>query len=135
MTRCLYHYMRDKAQGDLDRFQLDWKEIIPYAAQVVEEYNDADSDVNTRQLFYILYSQKVVEVGSYGQLCSYSAAARRGGTFPRLIDLGRSIHREPSWEGCRGRTERHHQPIPTGPYGRAGDTDLAGVEKMARYHS
>lgn len=99
-VRCLYHYNHDKHHGDLDSFSVDWKKVIPYAAQVVRDFNDSGTNVMVRQLYYRLFSERVIKPGSsYGYLCTLTAQARREGWFPKMIDLGREIHRKARWLG------------------------------------
>lgn len=76
----------------------EWPEIVRQAAQIVGSY---DTGVTLRQLFY-----RLVAVGTlpntqsaYKCLSARTAEARRNGTFPDLIDRGRSIHRDGTFAG------------------------------------
>jgi hypothetical protein len=71
---------------------LDWGPIIARAETIVRSY---DTGVTLRQLFYRLVSALLVPNAQYyyKRLSELTAEARRAGTFPRLIDRGRVIHR------------------------------------------
>jgi hypothetical protein len=73
--------------------RLKWPPIIEQAAEIVHSY---DTGVTLRQLFYRLVSAQVIpnREGTYKSLSAKTAAARRDGWFPDLIDQGRTIHRE-----------------------------------------
>jgi len=75
-----------------------WPELLQRAAGIVESY---DTSVTLRQLFYRLVAAQVLPntQNSYKSLSRYTAEARRSGTFPALIDRGRSIHRPSAWDG------------------------------------
>lgn len=74
----------------------DWKAILVHAAAIVRSYA---TGVTLRQLFYRLVSVQLIanNVTSYKQLSSRTAAARRRGEFPDLIDRGRTIHQHAHW--------------------------------------
>jgi hypothetical protein len=75
----------------------DWSEVIlPAAARIVESY---DTPVSLRQLFYRLVSAGLIRntQSDYQQLSHRSAACRRDGRFPALIDQGRGIVRPEYW--------------------------------------
>lgn len=77
---------------------LKWSPILAQAKRIVESYED--TGVTLRQLFYRLVAAGWLPntVSAYKGLSSTTAAARRAGTFPALIDRGRSIHRHAWWE-------------------------------------
>ena len=68
-----------------------WGPVLEHAAAVVESY---DTAVTLRQLFYRLVSAELLPntQSAYSTLSSRTAAARREGWFPALIDRTRSIH-------------------------------------------
>ncbi len=72
--------------------RIDWTPILTRAAEIVTSY---DTSVTLRQLFYRLVSEQVLPntTTAYKTLSAKTAGARRAGTFPELIDRGRSIHR------------------------------------------
>jgi hypothetical protein len=74
------------------RTRLDWPPIIEQAATIVNSYS---TGVTLRQLFYRLVAAQVIpnKTTTYQLLSSYTAAARRDGTFPALIERGRQIYR------------------------------------------
>ena len=78
--------------------RLDWSAILVRAAGIVESY---DTGVTLRQLFYRLVAAEVLPntVQAYKSLSSKSAAARRAGSFPALIDRTRNIHRYQTFAG------------------------------------
>ncbi len=76
----------------MNKSRLNWPELLNKASAIVRSY---DTDVTLRQLFYRLV---VVELlpniqNAYKALSRHTAAARREGTFPALMDRTRSIHR------------------------------------------
>jgi len=73
------------------RERLRWSPIIEEAARIVAKYK---TGVTLRQLFYQLVSAQLISnnLSCYKTLSKLTAAARRGGTFPPLIDRTRSIH-------------------------------------------
>jgi hypothetical protein len=75
-----------------------WPAIVERAAGIVRGY---DTGVTLRQLFYRLVSDGTLRntQSEYSSLSSHTAEARRAGTFPDLIDRGRSIHRFRSFDG------------------------------------
>lgn len=77
--------------------RLSWAPIVDQAATIVRSY---DTSVTLRQLFYRLVSIQVLPntVTAYKTLSDRTAEARREGTFPDLVDRGRAIHRESSWD-------------------------------------
>jgi len=77
-----------------------WPSIITRATEIVRSY---DTGVTLRQLFYRLVSEKLIPntESAYKRLSHLTAQARRAGTFPRLIDNGRYIHRPLSWPSWR----------------------------------
>jgi hypothetical protein len=72
--------------------RLDWPAIIDRARDIVLSY---DTSVTLRQLFYRLVSEQLIPntQAAYKRLPELTAEERRQGTFPELIDRGRSIHR------------------------------------------
>jgi len=74
----------------------DWPALLGRAAQIVRSYA---TGVTLRQLFYRLVAAGLLPntVNAYKALSRYTAAARRAGAFPALIDRGRSIHRHRSF--------------------------------------
>lgn len=68
-----------------------WPTILNEAASIVESY---DTLVTLRQLFYRLVAALLLPNTdtSYKTLSSRTAAARRAGTFPELVDRTRQIH-------------------------------------------
>jgi hypothetical protein len=81
-----------KRSAAADPARLDWASILARAAEIVERY---DTGVTLRQLFYRLVAAGLISntLAAYKGLSRTSAEARRGGTFPRLIDRTRQIHR------------------------------------------
>lgn len=72
--------------------RLDWQYILERAKQIVQSY---DTGVTLRQLFYRLVAAEIIPntQTAYKTLSAKTAAARREGWFPDLIDRTRSIHR------------------------------------------
>lgn len=72
--------------------ELDWNSILVRAKEIVESY---DTGVTLRQLYYRLVSEGLIpnKQQSYKTLSAKSAAARREGWFPALIDRTRDIER------------------------------------------
>jgi hypothetical protein len=70
----------------------DWPALLTQAAAIVNGY---DTLVTLRQLFYRLVAALLLPntTNAYKSLSKYTAEARRAGTFPALIDRGRTIHR------------------------------------------
>src|SRR4051794_34898742 len=77
----------------------DWPALLRRAAAIVNNY---DTPVTLRQLFYRLVAAEELPntTNAYKNLSKHTAAARRGGTFPALIDRGRTIHRYTSFDGA-----------------------------------
>ena len=71
--------------------RIDWPAVIRQAREIVESYA---TSVTLRQLFYRLVSAQVIPNSqvAYKRLSALTAEARRDGTFPALIDRGRTIH-------------------------------------------
>jgi hypothetical protein len=78
--------------------RLNWGAVLLRAAEIVEGY---EIGVTLRQLFYRLVSEEIIEntQSRYNALSSRTAAARRDGWFPSLVDNVRTIRRSPTWEG------------------------------------
>lgn len=76
----------------------DWPAIVAHAAAIVRSY---DTGVTLRQLFYRLVSDGTLAntQTNYKGLSRYTAEARRAGTFPPLIDRGRTIHQATAFDG------------------------------------
>ena len=76
----------------------DWRAIIDHARQLVSEYPYL---ITLRQLHYPLVDAAVsgyVDVEPcYKRLSALTAAGRREGTLPSLLDQTREIHRASSW--------------------------------------
>jgi hypothetical protein len=81
--------------------RLHWPPIIGHAAELVAASNDQGHRVTLRQLFYRLVASSTLPntLNAYNRLGRLTAQARRAGTFPRLHDQGRAIHRPPTWDG------------------------------------
>ncbi len=75
-----------------------WPPIVQHAADIVRSY---DTGVTLRQLFYRLVSDGSLPntTGAYKTLSDRTADARRRGIFPGLVDHGRSIHVDASFDG------------------------------------
>ncbi|MBA3628659.1 MAG: hypothetical protein H0W55_03135 [Actinobacteria bacterium] len=78
--------------------RLSWSPIVERAAEIVRGYQ---TGVTLRQLFYRLVSEEVLPntVNAYKGLSRETAAARRAGTFPSLVDRVRVIHRYRHFDG------------------------------------
>jgi hypothetical protein len=76
--------------------RIEWGHVLARAVVLVESY---DTGVTLRQLFYRLVSEQLIpnSQAAYKRLSSLSAAERRAGQFPDLIDRGRTIHRYETW--------------------------------------
>ncbi|MDA1307511.1 MAG: hypothetical protein O2917_09645 [Acidobacteria bacterium] len=77
----------------------DWPTLVERAAAIVKSY---DTQVTLRQLFYRLVAAELLPntTNAYKALSRYTAEARRAGTFPALMDRGRTIHRYTSFDGA-----------------------------------
>ena len=77
-----------------------WEPIITQAAAIVASY---DTSVTLRQLFYRLVAAELLPntQTAYKSLSAKTAEARRAGTFPRLIDRTRTIHRDIFFDGVK----------------------------------
>src|SRR4029079_18305178 len=79
-----------------------WGPVLETAEDIVYSY---DTGVTLRQLHYQLVTRP--ELGypntqnAYKQLSSRTAAARRDGDFPRLVDQNRKIHQPGSFTSPR----------------------------------
>ena len=78
--------------------RIDWPPIVQHAAEIVDSYS---TSVTLRQLFYRLVSDGTLPNtgAAYKSLSKHTAEARRQGTFPDLLDRGRSIHRYRTFKG------------------------------------
>ena len=67
----------------------DWPSLLAHAAQIVSSY---DTLVTLRQLFYRLVAAQRLPntTNAYKSLSHHTAEARRAGTFPALMDRGRT---------------------------------------------
>ncbi len=76
----------------------DWPALVTHAAAIVKSY---DTRVTLRQLFYRLVAAQLLPntTNAYKSLSKYTAEARRAGTFPALMDRGRTIHRYQTFAG------------------------------------
>lgn len=77
-----------------------WADILEHAAATVRSY---PTSVTLRQLFYRLVSDRTLRntTSEYQNLSSYSARARRAGTFPALTDRTSEVHVPTSWASPR----------------------------------
>lgn len=87
---------RTLATGDTHR--PDWPALLEHAAAIVASY---DTLVTLRQLFYRLVATQLLPntANAYKSLSKHTAEARRAGTFPALMDRGRTIHRYQTFAG------------------------------------
>ncbi len=78
------------------RTRTDWVRVLVEAETIVDSYA---TGVTLRQLFYrLVAAQSLPNTSSaYKGLSCKTAAARRNGDFPDLIDRGREIHRSSFW--------------------------------------
>jgi hypothetical protein len=76
----------------------DWPALLQRAAAIIAGY---DTAVTLRQLFYRLVAIGMLPntQNAYKALSKHTADARRDGTFPALMDRGRTIHRYRSFGG------------------------------------
>jgi hypothetical protein len=72
------------------RVRIAWAEVVERAAEIAGSYS---TRVTLRQLFYRLVAEHVLPnlLNAYKGLSSYTADLRRDGTFPALLDQGRTI--------------------------------------------
>jgi hypothetical protein len=71
-----------------------WRDVLAKARAIVAEYQE--TGVTLRQLYYRLVADGTLANtrSEYSQLSEKTAAARRRGEFPSLIDRTRTIHRQ-----------------------------------------
>jgi hypothetical protein len=71
--------------------RIKWPAILEQAADIVRGY---DTGVTLRQLFYRLVAAEILPNtrSAYSTLSAQTAAARRDGAFPALMDRTRTIH-------------------------------------------
>src|SRR4051812_19021359 len=83
---------RAPRQGDID-----WNSVIRYCAEYVSSF---DTPMTLRQLYYHVVSAGMIEndKNRYKMLSRKTAAARREGWFPDLIDRTRQIDRYETWQ-------------------------------------
>ena len=76
----------------------DWSVVLEAARAIIGQY---DTGVTLRQLFYRLVAAEILPNTrvAYQTLSSRTAAARRNGLFPALIDRTRRIHCFQSFDG------------------------------------
>lgn len=79
-------------------YMRNWAEVLDRAGEIVNSY---DTGVTLRQLFYRLVSEELIpnSKSKYTSLATRTARARRDGTFPDLVDRGRTIHRYATFAG------------------------------------
>ena len=72
--------------------QAEWSALLARAVDIVTSY---DTLVTLRQLFYQLVAAQLLPntTNAYKSLSKHTAKARREGTFPALMDRGRTIYR------------------------------------------
>jgi hypothetical protein len=72
--------------------RIDWQRVTQHAARIVRSYETA---VTLRQLFYRLVSDGTLPntTAAYKSLSDRTTRAREAGSFPALLDRGRTIHR------------------------------------------
>lgn len=89
------------------KFKYSWRQILPLAADIVRENNEAGFGITLRQLFYRLVAVEALPntQRAYNSLSVQTAKYRRKGRFPALIDQGRSIHRPLSWQTAKNAAE------------------------------
>lgn len=77
--------------------ELDWNTILHRAKEIVESY---DTGVTLRQLYYRLVTERLIpnKQQSYKTLSAKTAAARREGWFPKLIDRTREIEQNMTFD-------------------------------------
>ena len=77
---------------------LKWPPILAAAADIVASYEE--TGVTLRQLFYRLVAAELLPntQNAYKGLSKKTAAARRAGAFPDLIDRTRVIYRHAAWD-------------------------------------
>jgi hypothetical protein len=86
--------------------RLDWQRVVlPHAAKIVRSY---DTGVTLRQSFYRLVADGTLAntLGKYHNLSTFSAVARRAGTFPELLDRTSEIEQWMSFTGSDDAMER-----------------------------
>jgi hypothetical protein len=76
--------------------RIDWQSVVARAAEIVRGY---ETGVTLRQLFYRLVAVQVIPntTTAYKGLSRLTAEARRDGSFPALIDRGRTIDQASHW--------------------------------------
>jgi hypothetical protein len=87
--------------GDADTSRIAWSRVLSVAADIVRSY---ETGVTLRQLFYRLVAEGYLPNTSsaYKSLSKTTAAARRRGSFPNLIDRTRTIYRYETFTGADG---------------------------------
>jgi hypothetical protein len=98
---------------DSKRDRIEWQKLLGRAAEITHSFN---MDITLRQLFYQLVSLPHDDDGwlpntdnYYGSLGRYTAAARREGRFPALIDPTREIHVPAHWESTPAALRALHE--------------------------
>lgn len=94
---------RRPSQGNLD-----WNVIVMRAKEIVESYS---TGVTLRQLYYRLVSEGLIpnKQQAYKTLSSKTAAARREGWFPSLIDRTRDIEKYQTQSSPENALARAHK--------------------------
>jgi len=101
---------------------ISWPRVITRAAEIVRSY---DTGVSLRQLFYRLVVEGAIPNSEYAykRLSRVTAALRRNGQFPQLVDQTRDIHRFGGFSSpqdalksltrsyCRNRDERQEYSV------------------------
>jgi hypothetical protein len=93
----------------------DWETITGLARRIVNEY---DYRITLRQLHYRLVMEQYLDyentLSDYKRLSELTAAQRREGTFPALLDQTRTITLASSWtspgEGLRALASQYRRP-------------------------
>ena len=75
----------------------DWPAILAHSIAIIDQYTTL---VTLRQLFYQLVAAAILPntQNAYKALSRHTAEARRAGTFPALMDLGRTIVRAQTFQ-------------------------------------
>ena len=81
-----------RKDGKRQRARVNWAEVLERAREIVAEY---DQEITLRQLWYQLKGRGILpdDESANSVLSRRTAAARRAGTFPRLIDDTRGVMR------------------------------------------
>lgn len=117
--------MRDKPTP---KTRIDWPSVVDLAATIAASYS---TPVTLRQLFYRLVAVgKLPNVDtSYKTLSARTAAARRDGWFPALLDQGRTIEIARSWPSASAMLAEQVDRFRLDHAGGQPYTIVIGVEK------